>query len=373
MKKVLFLIGSLQGGGAEKVLVDTVNALDPKKYQITVQTLFDEGIYKEKLSDHVRYRTVISCRSGFLRRAFAKILFYFMSTGFAYRMFVRDNYDYEIAFLEGLSTKVLSRSSNKKAKKYAWVHINLQELPGSVHAFGSEEKEAAAYDRFDRVFCVSKDVEKAFLEKYPSVRTPVSTLYNIVDGAAIMEAAKEPAELPTKIKPCLISAGRMTEQKGYDRLLRVHKRLIEEGYSHSLLILGEGDLRHIHERYIRENKLGDTAFLLGFQSNPYQYVSKADLFVCSSLTEGFSTVVTEAVLCGTPVLSTEVPGSREPIEIPRCSVVVKNDETALYEALRDILKNPEQIRLFRQEIPQRQAYFQKENLLARFEREVFSL
>lgn len=373
MKKVLFLIGSLQGGGAEKVLVDTVNALDPEKYDITLQTLFDEGVYKEKLSDHVRYKTVVSCKIPLLRKVLAKTLFYLINTRFVYKLFVQDEYDYEIAFLEGLSTKILSASTNKRAKKYAWVHIDLQAMPGSVHAYGSEQKEAAAYKRFDRVFCVSKGVEQAFRGKYPSVSTEVSTLYNILDDKAITEKAREAVKLPAATGLCFISVGRLTEQKGYARLLRVHKRLMEEGHKHSLVIMGRGELYQDHANYIRENGLDQSAYLLDFQENPYQYVSKADLFVCSSYSEGFSTVVSEAILCGTPVISTDVPGSREPEEMPRCSVIVDNDEDALYEALRDILKNPEKLEQFRKELPERQAFFRRENLLATFEREVFAL
>lgn len=370
MKKVLFLIGALDVGGAEKVLIDTVNSLDSMQYEITVQALFDTPDQKKKLKDHIRYKAIIRRQSGLLRKIAAKLLFYILDTKFVYNLYVRDDYDYEIAFLEGLPTKVLSHSTDKKSKKIAWVHIDLQNFPDSYHAFGSEKKEADAYNRFDKIFCVSKAVEEAFVSKY-AVTTKVNTLYNVLDDEEIVKMSEEEVMLPTDIRPCFISVGRLCKQKGYDRLLRIHKKLLEEGFIHSLLIVGDGPLRAQLEKYIKEHNLEQTAFLLGYQSNPYKYMRRADLFVCSSYAEGFSTVISESVLCGTPVLATDVAGNREPEEIPRCSVIAENDEAALYGSLRTVLQLPESLVRYREELQARQNFFKKESLIAAFEKKVF--
>lgn len=371
MKKVLFLIGSLQGGGAEKVLIDTVNCLDPEKYEITVQTLFDDGVHKERLSDKVRYKTIVKTKFTFIKKVFGKLLFFYLPTNAVYNFFIKDSYDYEIAFLEGLPTKLISRSTEKKSQKIAWVHTDLQDNPDSYRAFGSPQKEQAAYECFDNVFCVSKAVENAFIDKYVLEKPKVGTLYNILDDEAIIEASKENVILPTGLRPCLISVGRLTQQKGYDRLLRIHKRLVEEGLMHSLLIVGDGELRAEFEKYIDENGLCNSAFLIGFQKNPYQYISKADAFVCSSYAEGFSTVITEAVLCGTPVIATDVAGNREPEEAPRCSMIAENNEESLYRALSELIMNPARLEEYRKSLWINQAWFTKTNLLAVFEETVF--
>ena len=371
MKKVLFLIGSLQGGGAEKVLVDTVNSLDREKYQITVQTLFDCGVHRDKLAEHVRYRSVVPFKNEWVRRLAGKVLFFLIPVSVTYSLFIRDHYDFEIAFLEGLPTKVLAKSTNKAAKKIAWIHTDLIRNPASVRAFGSESAEKAAYDCFDKVFCVSKSVEDAFVEKYGPTAAKADTLYNILDDAAVIEAAGNIVTLPVTYRPCFISVGRLTPPKGYDRLLRIHKRLVDEGLMHSLLIIGEGEMREGLEQYIQENDLQNSVCLMGFQRNPYQYISKADLFVCSSYAEGFSTVVTEAILCGTPVVGTDVAGNREPEEAPRCSVITENSEEALYEALRRILKDPQILETYRAELISKQAIWEKQNLIDAFEKAVF--
>lgn len=95
--------------------------------------------------------------------------------------------------------------------------------------------------------------------------------------------------------------GKLTKNKGFDRLLAVVRRLREDGMPVHLYLLGEGPMRTELERYIAENALENSVTLLGYQTNPYKYVAKCDLFVCSSFAEGFSTAATEALIVGTPV------------------------------------------------------------------------
>lgn len=372
MAKILFLINTLYGGGAEKVLIETVNSLDSGKHQITVQTVFDSGDAREKLSPNIRYKTIVPFKNSFLRKALVGMMIKACRARWIYNLLVREDYDYEISFLEGFPTKIISESTNKNSKKFGWVHTDLNAFPDSVHVFGSEENEKKAYERLDKVFCVSESVKNELQQKYGLDDGKVRVVYNIVDDEAIVNASKEAVELPSTLRPALISVGRLVNQKGYERLLRVHYRLIGEGHMHSLMIVGDGEDRGKLERYIRENQLCNTAFLLGCQDNPYKYMSKADLFVCSSYAEGYSTVVTESVLCSTPVLSTEVAGANEPANMPRCSIVVDNSEEALYESLRLLLAQPEKLEALYGDLGLRKAQLRKKTLLEEFERAVFS-
>lgn len=367
MKNILFLINTLSGGGAEKVLVETVNSLDKQKYKITIQTIFDVGVNKKYLSKDVEYKAIIPFQNRFLRKIFAKVLFVLLGTQLVYKFFVSGNYDYEIAFLEGLPTKIIADSKNKNCKRYAWIHTDLIEYPDSYKAYGSEKKEREAYNNFDKVFCVSESVKEQFKNKYNFTDNKVEVLYNIIDDEAISGEAKEEADLPTDIRPLLVTVGRLIPQKGYKRLLKVHKNLIENGIKHALLIIGEGEERENLESYILQNNLSDTVFLLGYKTNPHKYVSKADLFICSSLAEGYSTVVSEAVLSNTPVLSVEVSGAREPKDMPRCSVIVENNEQALYEGIKNILEHQEKLKQYKNELREIQMCLKKDFLVSEFE------
>lgn len=371
MKKVLFLINTLEGGGAEKILVETANSLDKNKYQITVQTVINKGIHKASLSPQVRYKTIIPFKNNFLQKVFSKILFKMLGCSFVYNFFVKDKYDYEIAFLEGLPTKILSNSTNKIGKKYAWLHTDIESYPNSFKVFSSELKEKEAYKKFDKIFCVSESVRQSIQHKYGIETSNLEVVYNIIDDTAILMASREIVDISSFKKPLFISVGRLKKVKGYDRLLRVHNQLIKEGFLHTLLILGDGEEYPFLEKYIRENNLQATAFLLGFQINPYKYISKADLFICSSLAEGYSTVVSEAVLCGVPVLSTNVAGANEPYDSPRCSLVIDNNEVALYNSLKKLLLCPQKLTELKNDVLSKKNAFEKNKMIQKFEEEVF--
>lgn len=371
MKKILFLINTLNAGGAEKVLVDVVNSLDTQKYLVTVQTVLDGGENKRFLSPVIRYKTMIRTKNVCLRRMLSALYLKILGAGFIYRLFVKERYDYEIAFLEGQPTRIISKSTNRMAKKYAWIHTDLNAYPNSMLAYGSQDREEEAYRAFDKVICVSEDVKREFLRKYRINQNRVEVLYNIIDDTAIAERAREQVQLPVNAKPVFISVGRMVPQKGYDRLLRVHQRLIREGYRHSLVLIGDGEQRAALSAFVQANGLSDTVTFLGYQSNPYKYVSRSDLFICSSYAEGYSTVVSEAVLCDTPVLSTAVSGANEPQNCPRCSIVVDNNEDALYESLKDILEDPGKLMALHDDLEQRKATLRKDHLVAELERRLF--
>ena len=95
------------------------------------------------------------------------------------------------------------------------------------------------------------------------------------------------------------------------------------------------------EEYIQENNLSDNVVFLGYQTNPYKYVSKCDLFVCASYAEGFSTAATEALIVGTPVCTVEVSGMKEMLgENNEYGIVTENNEDALYEGIKTLIENP---------------------------------
>ena len=168
-------------------------------------------------------------------------------------------------------------------------------------------------------------------------------LYNTVESDKILAGASEEApELADDGMVRLIAVGTLKQSKGYMRLLKIVKRLRDEQYPMHLYILGIGPLQQEMEEFIRQNKLHDTVTLLGYQTNPYKYVSKCNLFVCASFAEGFSTAATEALIVGTPVCTVEVSGMKEMLgENNEWGVVTENSEEALYQGIQDLLASPD--------------------------------
>ena len=133
--------------------------------------------------------------------------------------------------------------------------------------------------------------------------------------------------------------GGLVQQKGYDRLLRIYNNIVKKEKNIHLYILGEGNQRKELEKYIRNNNLGDKVTLLGYKENPYKYVKKADLFVCSSYYEGYSTAVTEALIVGTPVITTLCSGMQELLDNGTYGMIVENNEESLYNGLKKLIND----------------------------------
>lgn len=336
MLKVLFFIESLGGGGAEKVLVDLVNHMDQSKFEITVQTLWPSE-NRKKLAEGIRYNSVYpkADRFNVNRMRIEGAL------GLTYRLHMKDNYDVEVAYLECGTTKILSGSTNRHAAKVAWVHCDLSvKMADVLDRFVQKAK--PQYRKFDQVACVSQDVLITYRKLFGEV-PPSSVVYNTVDDTLIREKAAQPLpEDAVKRKMTIVTLGRLTHQKAYDRLLKVHKRLQQEGFDYDLWILGEGEDRPALEEYIHENHLEDSVRLFGFRENPYPFIKAADLLVCSSRYEGFSTFVTEGLILGKPIVTTDCTGMRELLGDSEFGLIVENSESGLSNGLRQILSSPEQ-------------------------------
>ena len=346
MIKVLFFIESLSGGGAEKVLCDIVKGLDKAKYDITVKTVTDNGIYDEEVKRTCKYESILKVKynqSTFLKKIVYKIkykLMYSLPAKYIYKLIVRERYDIEIAFVEGYATKIIGSYRISGVKKIAWVHVDPIERSYADNYFNSISDHSECYSSFDRIICVSDSVKRAFLEKYQIEGDKVIKIYNPINKNNIIEKALQYKSNIPKSTFRLVTVGRLVKEKGFDRLLRCISRLknIDNIYT-ELIILGEGDLKSQFMEYIKENNLIQNVKLLGFKKNPYPYIASADLFVCSSRAEGFSLVIAEALVLGVPVISTNCSGPNELLEFGESGILVDNNEEALYKALKSVIKN----------------------------------
>lgn len=334
MINILFFIESLTGGGAEKVLCSLVNAMDRTKFNITVQTLYRENPGKY-LAPGIRFKYCYLEASAINRlrmRAEAAL-------GLTYPLHIRGGYDIEAAYLECGATKIIAGSNSKNALKLAWVHCDLKRKTKNPEGFVRETKKW--YSKFDKVICVSENVRESFEDLYGDT-AETAVLHNAVDSGYIIERSALP--LPDNVerrKLTVLSVGRLAEQKGYMRLLRAHKRLVSGGLDHELWIAGEGPERAALEEYIRENGLDGTVKLLGFIDNPYPVMKAADVLVCSSFYEGFSTFVTEGLILGRPVVTTDCTGMRELLGDSEYGLVTENSENGLYNGIRTMLADTE--------------------------------
>ena len=353
--KILFYIDTLIGGGAEKVLRTLVNSMDQTKFDITVQTTFQEKA-EDFLCDGITYKYCYEKQNTVTNMLFRIEA----ALGLVYPLHIKDDYDIEVAYLECGSTKIISNSTNKKAKKLAWVHCDLRKITDDPKDF--TEKTKSWYEKFDKVICVSQNVREGFTELFGN--TPESVVvYNTIDDKEIIEKSSEP--LPQGIlkeKLTLLMVGRLMPQKNYPRLLKTAKTLLDEGFDFHLWVLGEGEDRPKLENYIRDNNLTENIKLLGFQNNPYPFIKNADLLVCSSNYEGFSTFVTEGLILGKTVVTTDCSGMDELLGENEYGIITENNDEAFVDGLRKMLNDAEILNSYTENAKIRGQRFSKEML-----------
>ena len=136
-----------------------------------------------------------------------------------------------------------------------------------------------------------------------------------------------------------------------------------------LYILGIGKEEENLKQYIAENNLRNNVNLLGYQTNPYKFMAKSDLFVCASFREGFSTAATESLIVGTPVCTVDVSGMKEMLGYNNeYGVVVSNDEESLYSAIKSFIICPEKLSYYKRKAVQRGKSFSTKNTVSTVEK-----
>lgn len=342
-KKILFLIHDLGQGGAEKVLVNLVNNINRNEFDISVTVLFGGGINEQFLKPDIKFKAVwpkmIPGNSKLMKLVSPKQL---------HKIVVKENYDIEVSYLEGPSARVISGCQNKNTKLISWIHGEQKSLKKVSESFRSKKEAKKCYEKFDQTICVSETVKKDFC-KLLNYQRPCCVLYNTVESNKIIEKSKEPVpELESDKFFKLIAVGSLKTIKGYNRLLHIIFRLKQENKKIRLYVLGIGPQEKELKEYVEKKGLKENIIFLGYQTNPYKYVAKSELFVCSSFAEGFSTAATEALIVGTPVCTVNVSGMKEMLgEDNEYGIVTENSEEALYEGIKNIVDDPKKLKHYK--------------------------
>lgn len=363
MKKILFLIPNLAHGGAEKVLVNLVNNLDKTKFDVTVMTLFDVGVNKKNLNNDVHYKTCY-------KKQFHGNSHYFKlySPQTLYKRFIKDSYDILVSYLEGPTARIISGCDDEKVKKVAWIHTQHYNLKNLSKSFRNEKEALSCYNKFDAVVGVSKDVIDDFCSiVHGDFKALVK--YNTNETEKITLLSNEEFDDIKFSSDCvnIISVGKLTEVKGFKRLLEAHHRLLNDGIKNNVYIFGIGEQENELKGLISQYSLENTFFLPGYRENPYKYIKSCDIYACSSYREGFSTSVTEALILGVPTVTTLCSGMTELLGDSEYGLVSENTDEAFYNALKNMVSD-EKLRLsYKSKALERGKLFSKEKTVSAVE------
>lgn len=254
---------------------------------------------------------------------------------------IKENYDIVVSYFQSPTTRIIAGCPNKNTKLVQWIHNEFHEPNKIAICYRNLDECIRLQKKYDATVYVAKTVKDIYLNTFPEIKKNDKVLYNVVESDKIIEKSKESIDNPELYNSefTLISVGRLVPQKSFDRLINVINRLVTDGLDVRLLLLGTGELEETLKKQVRDLRLEKNVEFLGYKKNPYKYVKNADLFVCSSLHEGFSTAVTEALIVGTPVVTTVCSGMEELLGQNEYGLIVDNDMEALYKGVKKVLNN----------------------------------
>lgn len=356
-KKILIRIGSLRHGGAEKVLINFLKNLPEDKYEVDLLINLYTGMYIQEVPSWVNLYYLIKGEMittnkpheipvKAFRVLYQKMFLKFPSL--LYRFVLKNKkYDVEIAAIHGMYRELLS-SPQKESKKIIWIQndiFNLKEYTPDI---------IRKFFKFDRILVISNKLKEEMqkLAINDKEKQSVVKIFNPIDKEDTLQKANADInDYPfSKDLPTFITIGTVYPQKGYDRLLDVHKKLIDEGLKHQIIIIGDGfDFDTIQSKL---NQLGlqNTVKMLGFRSNPYPYLKKSDFYVMSSRHEGFPTIIAEALILNKPIVSTDVSGIKDLLQDGKLGIITPNSEDGIYEGMKKLLTEKELSKHYEKEI-----------------------
>ena len=323
---ILFLIPTLRGGGAERVIVTLLKYLDRSKFRLTLAVVDTRNaVFLDDLPDDVEF---IDLGYRRVRYALPKIV----------RLIWRRKPDVVFSTLGHMNLALaIVRPLLPRRVRYITRETTIPSQDFKAYSFPMIW--ALLYrifnNRVDLGVCQSRAMQLDLVDNFSFPEDKTIVIHNPVDEVFIIKRINENAGIDSKELDSisLIAAGRLSPEKGFDLLIEAIALLGDPRVR--LEILGEGPLLDPLKQLARSKGLERQIQFAGFKANPYSRFARADGFVLSSHYEGFPNVVLEALTCGTPVIATPALGGVREIldDIPECSVAESISPEALARAI----------------------------------------
>lgn len=371
MKKVVFIVPSLNMGGMERVLVNYANLFYKYGYDVTVLNLtgddpaiianFEKNIHYKKCYvpvphiSHAKPRDII--RFNFRILPWRKWI-QFHSAKYLQKKYIKEKYDIQIGFCGSPSIKIVSGCVDETVEKIGWIHgVNIY---NDVPSMGNFKKAKKVYETIEKLICVSEKAKENVQSVFKVKKAYV--VHNPNDRQSILEKSKD-TSVPQKKRFTFITVARIDElSKKFSRMLKVVKRLNDENYEFDYWIVGDGIDYSKVVNQAQEMQLKNVYFW-GQQDNPYKYMKAADMYVAASVYEAFSMVMMEAIILAKPMISTDVSGAKEMLDNGEYGMIVENSEDGLYEGLKSILENRKLFEHYVQKAEERKNYLSEDEIM----------
>lgn len=360
MKRLLFVIPEYSHGGTNKSLENLLHFIDKEKYEVSIYSLYEDGgrLYKEIFAPYAVKKSIwyyLLHDQKWTRKAIGlyKKLKKDYSWNWLYKLEAKRiqrkySYDVVIGFQEGAATEFASLVNAKK--KIAWIHCDYANYP-----FRGSDNDKRLYSHFDNIVCVSKAAQKSFDTLMPELSGRSRCIYNTIDTKEIQRQSNVPINddclIEDNIVFSLISVGRLSPVKQFEKIPSIAKKIKDAtNIQFVWYIIGEGESRAKIEEDIRKFDLDDCVKLLGAKDNPYPYIKRSNLLVCTSQSESFSYVIAEAKILHVPVVTTDFPVSTEVVpaeygwickidDMANTLIDVINDKNGSYSKVKETVSS----------------------------------
>jgi len=351
-------------GGTEKSLLSLLSILDQSKFDVRLLLLEDGGLLRDQIpswikvdiyDDFSNYKAIIydhpistfkkQILSFHLISAWFTLMRYIIIklTGnwFYNYSFVLKNksslyeVDYAIAYA-GPDNFISYFIANhiKARRKIQWIHFDVSKVL-SDSKFGNK-----FYPLFDKIICVSDNAKIEFIKMFPTISNKTEVLENIVSQEELFKKSKVGLTFNDNYNGIrIVTLGRLSKEKGQHMIPEVVKKLKTDGFVFRWYLIGDGNLREELENEIKNNHIERELILLGSQINPYAFLRDSDIYVQTSLHEGYCITLKEAKIFNLPVVTTNFLSASNLIKDEEDGLIVEISINGLYIGVKRLLED----------------------------------
>ncbi|MDZ4992182.1 glycosyltransferase [Clostridium perfringens] len=365
MKKILFMVSSMNIGGVEKSLLSLLSIIPREEYEVTILLLEKKGGFLNHIPSWIKVEEakwfkdvkplIMEAPQATFKNYIKKkkyidgVLFtfsYFIDKHFKNRYIYYKNIlrripikedEYDVAIAYAGPTEIIDSYITHKVKakkKIGWIHFDVSKHEINTNLY------LKLFSKMDKIFIVSKEGKAKFGEKFPAISNKSEVFENIVSEELIREMACEKVDFDDAFEGIkIVTVGRLSVEKGQDLGIKALARLKKEGYKVRWYCVGEGNLRSEYESLIKKYGLQKDFILLGAKTNPYPYMKMADIYVQTSRHEGYCLTLAEAKILNKEIITTNFTGANEQIDQGKTGLIVEINWESVYENIKYIIDN----------------------------------
>lgn len=340
MKKLFFLLSSMNVGGVEKAFLGLLSTIPLDKYEVHLGLIQKKGGFMDYLPKEVKIHEIsvynkywrfindpplwnikALLKQGHIIEALIHCFLYFnfkltSNRYWSYKYLLRnepvmsEKFDLAVAFAgpSQMMDYYICEKVNAKVK-CGWIHFD-------VSKFGIDRgMTAQLYKKYQKIFIVSETAKEIFDGIFPQLKDKTEVFYNIVSPEQVMRLAESGESFTDNYKgKRILTVGRISEEKGQRVAIEALKILVDRGLDVKWYFVGDGKDRDYCEHLAGMNDIRNRVVFLGTQTNPYGFMRDCDIYMQPSRHEGFCITLAEALCFPNPIVATNFTGADEQLQ-----------------------------------------------------------